>query len=176
MQRTLPGSTLHYDPAIHGSVDTLFSAMFAGGGLMLSQVAHIAGVEPYVIQNWVARGYLPAPVRKRYTCRQLCRILLIRMLRSVLVIEEICRLLSYVNGHLDDTSDDLVDDTELYIALVQLTGEDPPTVGDVLRDYREPFPGSRRRVEQVLEIMTLAYRAAEYRSEALGLMEKLDVK
>ena len=176
MQRILPGSTLRFDPELHGSAETLFSAMFAGGDLMLAQMSHIAGVEPYVIQNWVARGFLPPPVAKRYSRRQLCRILIINMLRSVLPLEEICRLLRYVNGHLDDISDDLVDDSVLYTALVDLTGEDPPEIGEVLPDYQEPFPGARRRVEQVLEIMLLSYRAAVLKEQAMGYIGRLDVK
>ena len=176
MQRILPGSTLHYDPAVHGSLENLFSAMFAGGDLMLAQMSHISGLEPYVIQNWVARDFLPPPVNKRYSRRQLCRVLIINMLRSVMTLDQICRMLTYVNGHLNDISDDLVDDSMLYIALVELTGESAPGIKDVLPDYREPFPGARRRVEQVLEIMTLAYRAVVYKEQALEYIGKLDVK
>ena len=176
MQRILPGSTLHYDDSIPGAVENLFSALYAGGDLMLAQVSHIADVEPYVIQNWVARRFLPPPVRKRYSRRQLCRILIIRAMRSVLPIDDICRLLSYVNGHLDDISDDLVDDAELYMALVELTGDDPPPVSRVLPDYREPFPGARRRVEQVLEIFTLLYRASVIKGQALEYMGRLDLQ
>ncbi|MBR3059797.1 MAG: DUF1836 domain-containing protein [Oscillospiraceae bacterium] len=176
MQRVLPGSTLQYDGSTPGSAEILLSALFAGGDLMLAQVAHISGLEPYVIQNWVARGFLPPPVAKRYSRRQLSRILIIHMLRSVLPLEEICRLLSYVNGHLDDISDDLVDDSALYTALVTLTEDDPPPIKTVLKDYREPFPGAQRRVEQVLEIMLLAYRAAMLKEEAQAYIGRLDLQ
>ena len=176
MQRVLPGSTLHYDGSTPGSAEILLSALFAGGDLMLAQVSHISGLEPYVIQNWVARGFLPPPVAKRYSRRQLSRILIIHMLRSVLPLEEICRLLSYVNGHLDDISDDLVDDSALYMALVALTEDDPPPIKTVLKDYREPFPGAQRRVEQVLEIMLLAYRAATLKEEAQAYIGRLDIQ
>ena len=176
MQRVLPGSTLHYDGSTPGSAEILLSALFAGGDLMLAQVSHISGLEPYVIQNWVARGFLPPPVAKRYSRRQLSRILIIHMLRSVLPLEEICRLLSYVNGHLDDISDDLVDDSALYMALVTLTEDDPPPIKTVLKDYREPFPGAQRRVEQVLEIMLLAYRAAMLKDEAQAYIGRLDIQ
>lgn len=176
MQRVLPGSTLHYDGSTPGSAEILLSALFAGGDLMLAQVSHISGLEPYVIQNWVARGFLPPPVAKRYSRRQLSRILIIHMLRSVLPLEEICRLLSYVNGHLDDISDDLVDDSALYMALVALTENDPPPIKTVLKDYREPFPGAQRRVEQVLEIMLLAYRAAMLKDEAQAYIGRLDIQ
>ena len=176
MQRVLPGSTLHYDGSTPGSAEILLSALFAGGDLMLAQVSHISGLEPYVIQNWVARGFLPPPVAKRYSRRQLSRILIIHMLRSVLPLEEICRLLSYVNGHLDDISDDLVDDSALYMALVALTEDDPPPIKTVLKDYREPFPGAQRRVEQVLEIMLLAYRAAMLKDETQAYIGRLDIQ
>ena len=176
MQRVLPGSTLHYDGSTPGSAEILLSALLAGGDLMLAQVSHISGLEPYVIQNWVARGFLPPPVAKRYSRRQLSRILIIHMLRSVLPLEEICRLLSYVNGHLDDISDDLVDDSALYMALVALTENDPPPIKTVLKDYREPFPGAQRRVEQVLEIMLLAYRAAMLKEEAQAYIGRLDIQ
>ena len=176
MQRVLPGSTLHYDGSTPGSAEILLSALFAGGDLMLAQVSHISGLEPYVIQNWVARGFLPPPVAKRYSRRQLSRILIIHMLRSVLPLEEICRLLSYVNGHLDDISDDLVDDSALYMALVALTEDDPPPIKTVLKDYREPFPGAQRLVEQVLEIMLLAYRAAMLKEEAQAYIGRLDIQ
>jgi DNA-binding transcriptional MerR regulator len=176
MQRQFPGSTLTYDSSLPGGAELLFSALFAGGDLMLAQVSHLAGLEPYVIQNWVARGYLPPPVNKRYSRRQLSRILIIRMLRSVLQIEDICRLLRYVNGHLDDTADDLVDDSALYMALVALTEEEPPPMAEVLREYQEPFPGAQRRVEQVLEIMVLAYRAAVLKEQAMAYLGTLDAK
>ena len=179
MQRVLPGSTLQYDGSTPGSAEILLSALFAGGDLMLAQVAHISGLEPYMIQNWVARGYLPPPVAKRYSRRQLSRILIIHMLRSVLPLEEICRLLRYVNGHLDDISDDLVDDAFLYMGLVTLIEagpEDPDPMKTALKDYREPFPGARRRVEQVLEIMLLAYRAAALKEEAQAYIGRLDIQ
>ncbi len=176
MQKKFPGSTISYDADIPGGAEIVFSALFAGGNLMLAQMAHISGLEPYVIQNWIARGFLPSPVNKRYNRSQLSRILLIRMLRTVLSIEDICRLLRYVNGHLDDTSDDLVDDSLLYMALVALLDDDPPSMQEVLKDYREPFPGAQRRVEQVLEIMVLAYRAAELKEQAEAYLSTLDEK
>ena len=119
MRRELPGSTLAFEDTFPQGAETLMAALFAGGDLMLSQVSHISGLEPYVIQNWVARGFLPPPVSKKYSRRQLSRILIVHMLRGVLPLESIVSLLSYVNGHLDDVSDDTVDDSRLYIWLIQ---------------------------------------------------------
>lgn len=178
MQRLLPGSTLTYDASYPGSAEQLLAAIYAGGDLMLSQVSHISGLEPHMIQNWVARGYLPPPKLKRYTRRQLSRILLINLLRSVLSLERICRLLSYVNGHLDDESDDTVDDSRLYIWLLDCITvpeeEAEAAVDRCLQAYAEPFPGAGRRLGQVLEILVTAYRASEQKKRAEEQIAALD--
>ena len=67
MQITMPGSVLKIDGARPEAADELLSSLFAGGGLVLSQVANVTGLEPYLIQNWVARGFLAPPEGKRYT-------------------------------------------------------------------------------------------------------------
>lgn len=59
MQWTIPGTTLSAQRQEADSVDKLFQSMFLAGGLTLSQVASITGLEPYTIQNWVKRGFLP---------------------------------------------------------------------------------------------------------------------
>ncbi len=47
---------------------------------------------------------------------------MINALKSTLSIEQICKLLSYINGALDDEGDDTIDDTELYGAFVLVAG------------------------------------------------------
>ena len=178
MQRELPGSTLRYDDSIPRGAETLMGALFAGGPLMLSQVSHISGLEPYVIQNWVARGFLPPPVGKKYSQRQLSRILLIHTLRGILTLENIVSLLSYVNGHLDDVSDDTVDDAQLYLWLIRCVhappGEEKAALAACLQEYEEPFPGARRRLEQVLEILITATAAASLQARAQAMIGGLD--
>ena len=175
MTRLLPGTTLELDVSRPEAAEQLMQALYMGGDLMLSQVCHISGLEPHVIQNWVARGYLAPPENKRYTQRQLCRILIIHMLRSILSLDLICRLLSYVNGHLDDESDDLVDDSKLYFWLVRLIcSPETPNYDLLLADYQEPFPGARRRVEQVLQIMHTAYLSSQLKQDAEERIARLD--
>lgn len=60
------------------------------------------------------------PVKKKYNRRQLSRIIIINMLKSALPMESICRLLSYVNGQLDDESDDIIDDSVMYLIFLRL--------------------------------------------------------
>ena len=110
MAKTLPGTTIAVDWNRPEEAETLLNSLFLAGGLMLSQVASLTGLEPYVIQNWVRRGFVAPPERKRYTRRQFSRIVLINMLKDSMQLDKICALLSYVNGELDDESDDLIDD------------------------------------------------------------------
>ena len=102
MVTTLPGTTIPVDWTRPEEAETLLNSLFLAGGLMLSQVASLTGLEPYVIQNWVRRGFVAPPERKRYSRSQFCRIVLINMLKDSMQLDKICALLSYVNGELDD--------------------------------------------------------------------------
>lgn len=179
MRWTIPGTVLQ---AQTEHIEDLFSSMFLAGGMVLSQVARVTGLEPHTIQNWVKRGYLTPPEKKRYTQRQLCRILIINMLRSALSMEQICGLLQYVNGHLDDETDDLIDDTQLYFLFVRLVEshrqketepERDAYLHRLLRQYEEPSPGARDRVETVLRIMMAAWAAARLRQAAENMIAQL---
>lgn len=182
MNWTIPGTvlTMPREDAVH--IEEQFSAMFLAGGIVLSQVSGITGLEPYTVQNWVKRGFLPPPEKKRYTLRQLCRILNINMLKSVLPMERICGMLTYINGQLDDESDDIIDDTTLYFMFVRLAAqakelyrsEDRDALLDqALQAYEEPVPGARARVKEVLRIMLTAWLAARMRQEAERMLAQL---
>ena len=183
MDWIIPGTTLTARREDAQFIEQQFKAMFFAGGMVLSQVAGITGLEPYTIQNWVKRGFLTKPVGKRYTLRQLCRILDINMFKSVMPLEQVCRLLSYVNGQLDDESDDMIDDSVLYFLFVRLAshfsvmhnpqGRDD-YLEEVLRDYAEPVPGARERVAKVLRIMLTAWAASQLRSLSEEMTKALD--
>ncbi len=170
MQWTIPGTVLIRERQDAIYIEKEFGAMFLGGGIMLSQVAAITGLEPYAVQNWVKRQLLPAPIQKRYDINQLCRILSINMLKRVLPMEQIVGLLTYINGELDDSSDDVIDDSHLYFMFVRLassfaTMQNPAgrdaAIDAALSDYAEPVPGAKARVEKVLRIMLTAWAAAQ---------------
>lgn len=182
MKWTLPGTVLEVDPTETEHLESVFSSMFLAGGMVLSQVASITGLEPYTIQNWVKRGYLSSPQKKRYTQRQLSRIMIINMLRAALPLEQICGLLQYINGHLDDEGDDLIDDTELYFLFVRLAAhhrqihngqERDDYLDKILADYKEPVPGAKERVKKVLRIMLTAWAASQLRQAAEGMVAQL---
>ena len=75
MNWILPGTVLEMDREEADQAEARISALFLAGGMVLSQVTDLTGLEPYTVQNWVKRGFLPPPVRKRYSRRQLCRII-----------------------------------------------------------------------------------------------------
>lgn len=182
MKWTLPGTVLEIPRKDAEQIEILFSSMFLAGGIALSQVSGITGLEPHTVQNWVKRGFLAPPEQKRYTMRQLCRIININMLKSVLPMERICGLLTYINGTLNDESDDIIDDSQLYFMFVRLAArikelyrqEDREAVLEqALTEYNEPVPGAKARVRQVLRIMLTAWLAARMRQEAETMLDTL---
>ena len=182
MNWSLPGTVLPARREDAPFIEQQFSAMFMGGGIALGQVATITGLEPYAIQNWVKRGFLPPPEHKRYNMNQLCRIITINMLKSVLPMERICGLIGYINGDLDDDTDDMIDDAKLYFMFVRLAsgfslmhngeGRDS-AIGQILSDYKEPVPGAKERVEKVLRIMLTAWAADLLNKETNKMVEAL---
>ena len=182
MEWILPGTMLKARAEDAGNVEALFQPMFLAGGMVLSQVASITGLEPYIIQNWVKRGFLSPPQNKRYTLRQLCRILNINMLKGVLPMERICGMLGYINGQLDDEGDDTIDDSQLYFMFVKLaahareldqSGAWQEAIDRVLAGYQEIIPGARERIGKVLRVMLIAYIAARMKEEAENLLTDL---
>ena len=182
MKWLIPGTVLSAEREDAQYIENQFTSMFFGGGMVLSQVAGVTGLEPYTVQNWVKRELLPPPDHKRYDMNQLCRIININMLKNVLPMERICGLLTYINGDLDDASDDIIDDAKLYFMFVKLaagfsTMQNPAgrdaAIDAVLSDYAEPVPGARERVRKVLCIMLTAWAAAQLQQAAEKMLQEL---
>lgn len=182
MQWTIPGTTLNCPQEDAAHIAQQFASMFMGGGMVLSQVTAISGLETHMVQNWVRRGFLPPPIRKRYDQNQLCRILIINTLRSVMSLEDICKLLGYINGELWDSSDDTIDDSLLFFIFVrlaarirQLLPEDDTdrVIEEELQAYKEPVPQTRQRVKSVLGIMLTAYLAARMSQQASDMLNQI---
>ena len=182
MNWTVPGTVLQIRREDADGVEGMFATMFLAGGMVLSQVASITGLEPYTVQNWVKRGFLPPPQHKRYSMAQLCRIIHINMLKGVLPLEKICSLLEYINGRLDQEQDDIIDDAKLYFLFVRLAArakqlDDPraweTAMSEALKDYREPVPGARERIENALRVMLTAWIAARMSQAADRMLTEL---
>ena len=182
MQWTIPGTVLQADEQDAEHIEAILQPMFLAGGMVLSQVASITGLEPYIIQNWVKRGFLSPPQNKRYTLRQLCRILIINTLKGALPMDRICGMLGYINGILNDESDDIIDDSVLYFMFVRLVSRAKEldradhwesAIEAVLADYQEPCPGARARIAKVLRIMVVGHISSRMKQEAEMLLSEL---
>lgn len=182
MKWNIPGTALQIEEQEIARIPELLRSMFLAGGIQLGQVCSVTGLESHTVQNWVKRGYLSAPVKKRYDLEQLCRIITVNMLRPALPLEQICGLLQYINGDLTREDDDLIDDSTLYFLFLRLAdhhrkqqaGQDREDyMAQLLEDYREPVPGARERVEKVLRIMLTAWAASQLRLKAQSMTAQL---
>ena len=185
MQWTIPGTVLVALRETDGDSEQMIRAMFLGGDISLAQVTAVTGLEPYTVQNWAKRGFLTAPVRKKYSLNQLCRIVNINMLRGVFSLERTCGLLSYINGQLDCEADDIIGDAALYFMFVSLASRAQQLtkpeaceriLAEMLRDYNEPYPGARERISEVLKVMLTAYLASRMRISADSMLADLEKK
>ena len=182
MNWIIPGTTLEGLRSNADRTDGLFQSMFLAGGLTLSQVASVTGLEPYTIQNWVKRGFLSSPVGKRYDMEQVCRILNINILKGAVPLEQIVKLMAYLNGDLTDEGDDLVDDTMLFFLFVRLAARARHIGGtkawddalvEVTEDYIEPVPGAREKLIKVLKVMLTVWCANQLKLQADKMMEEM---
>ena len=183
MNWSIPGTILQIPRQDAEHIEDVFKSMFLGGGIVLSQVCSVTGLGAYTVQNWVKRGFLSPPLNKRYTLRQLCRILNINMLKGILPMERICGMLGYINGQLNDESDDIIDDSALYFMFVKLAARSKElfrqeardaVLEEYLADYAEPVPGSRERVKNVLRVMLTAWLAARMQQEAENMLNSME--
>lgn len=127
MNRNVPGTTLKYSEQAKEAAFSLVSPVLeATGGLTLSQLSKLTGLEGSTIQNWIKRGWVSSTKGKKYSEQQVVRVLLINMLRGAMKLEDIAKLMNYVNGDVEDTSDDIIADVALYNILCRiiLTAED----------------------------------------------------
>ena len=113
---------------------------------------------------------------------QVCRIINMNLLKGCLPLEQICSLMTYLNGCLTDESDDLIDDTRLYFMFVRLAARARQVGGDkewedalqeITADYVEPIPGARDKLIKVLRIMLTVWAANSMRTAAERMISEL---
>lgn len=185
MKTCLPGTTIEIAEMCADSSRRMFEGIFAAGGITLSQVSVMTGLEPYMVQNWVKRKFISPPQRRQYSADQFARIVIINMLRESLQLDCICSLLTYINGQMNDESDDLISDSELYHRYVELicyTGgivKNKVSVREaaerVAEGYIEPVEGARERLIRILQIMAYAHYATVARHAAEEMLAELEV-
>lgn len=183
MATKYPGTTIEVLTLRKGSSRILFDGIFAAGGITLSQVSNMTGLEPYLIQNWVKRKFVSSPVKKLYSKEQFARIIIINMLRESLQIESICNLLQVIGGAIDNEFDDLIKDDELYHRYFDMICEEDIDISDkvnVLKiaqsaaeGFEQQIPGSKDKLVRILQIMIYAHTAAQLRDSAKELLSTL---
>lgn len=181
-ETTLPGAVLRFDDS--GGMFAKFKPLIdATDGLTLGQVCAVTGLEPSTIQNWIKRGYVAHPVKKKYRERQLARILLIASLRDCMKIESIGLLMRFINGNADDESDDIIREEQLYdyfCAVVAGAGDNIPSldgaapiVERAIAGYTSPKEGAKERLADALCVMAYAYAASRYKQKAEQMLDSL---
>ena len=156
----------------------------ATGGLSLSQVCAVTGLEGSTIQNWVKRGWVAHPKGKKYEEIHIARILIINALKECIKLEHIAMLMVFVNGSTDDPGDDIIRESELYNYLckaLQLLGKADDlsrggvesVVAAVIRDYQGPTPDARDKLRKALTVMIFACVTTDVKRRTEAMMEQV---
>lgn len=173
--RVIPGTSLEYANE-GGMFDMLRPLIKATDGLTLSQVCAVTNLEPFIIQNWVKRGFVAHPLNKKYRERQLARILLISSLRESMRLETIGELMALINGSADDENDDIISEEALYdnfCAVIMRVSENAfrldeteKLIDSQLKNYKSNKKDAKKRLKDALAVMVYAYCASEYKKLA----------
>lgn len=183
---TIPGTII---PETHGTTNARFlTGIFAGtSSLMLSQIREMTGLDASALQNWVKRGWVSPPQNRRYNIDQVARILIINMIREAFQLEKIASLLAYVNGSVNDRSDDIIPESKLYeyICTVkeQYKGRDvnetvalKACIDEVTKDYVEVMQGAGERLRIALEIIIIAVSSVQLKKQADRLLGEIGMQ
>ena len=162
----------------------LKKVFFVSEGVMLTQIRDISGIDSSTLQNWTKRGWVANAKLKKYNMDQVAHILIINMLRSCMQLEHIAFLIQYINGSVEDRSDDIITDSQLYDYICRIlehiinTGdcsleEIAEYVAKITEDYVEPVDGARERLNRALEIIVVTYYSTLLKRRATTLLENL---
>ena len=177
MIELLPGTKI--ETVIDGNTaDRILAPMFLSGGLVLSQVSQITGLEGHTVQNWIKRKHLSPPENKRYTRDQLCRIMNINILKESFTLDQIDVILNYTKNGIKGGGCP-VSDSDLYSyfigALVSSRVKKlDKAIDSVIMDIKTKYVITGQRLSEVLGIMVTAHEASQINRQAVVLFERLD--
>lgn len=181
MSCVYPGTTIEVIKLERSDSRRLFDGIFATGGITLSQVCTMTGLEPYLVQNWVKRGFVSSPVKRVYSRSQFARIVIINMLREALQLEQICELVKSIGNSEGSLADD-----EVYHTYVDMVAD-----GSIDLDKSEAILAVAKKaanelvlhtktdtdvskIADILRVMIYAYAAAQLRKSAEIIISNLD--
>ena len=165
-------------------LEFLNKIFFISNGVMLTQIREISGIDGSTLQNWTKRGWVANSKYKKYDINQVAHILIINMLRSCMQLDKIAYLIEYINGSVDDRSDDIIEDAVLYDYICRILDKlmtyDVCSLGSIREaieeetaEYREVMPGARERLSRALEIIIVAYYASIIKKHSDALVDEL---
>jgi len=180
-QKKQPG--MSSNPADKG-FERIEMLLAATGGLSLSQVCAVTGLEGSTIQNWVKRGWVEHPIGKKYEEVHIARIMIINALKECIKLEHIALLMSYVNGRPGDEASEIIKESTLYSYLCEALRQSSQTddhsksgvesvINDVIKDYRNPNPDSRVRIRKALTLMMFACVCTDVKRRTEAMMGQI---
>ena len=181
----IPGTKLKKSETEHlTGLAFLKKVFFVSEGVMLTQIRDISGIDSSTLQNWTKRGWVTNAKLKKYNIDQVAHILIINMLRSCMQLDHIAFLIHYINGDVEDTSDDIISDSILYDyicrILERISAQEEialNSIGEVVEeitvDYVEPLDGARERLNRALEVIVVTYYSALLKGHTARLLETL---
>lgn len=181
----IPGTKLHRsDMGGVTGLEFLSKIFFISDGVMLTQIRDISGIDGSTLQNWTKRGWVCNSKYKKYDINQIAHILIINMLRSCMQLDKIAFLTEYINGSVDDRSDDIIEDSVFYDYICKILdklmtydlcslGSIRQAIEDEISGYEEVMPGARERLTKALEIIVVAYYASLIKKHADSLTDDL---
>jgi DNA-binding transcriptional MerR regulator len=146
------GATIKFDARGFEQVEHLLAAT---GGLSLSQVCSITGIEATTIQNWVKRGWVEHPDGKKYGETHIARILIINSLKECIKLEHISLLMEYIKGKQKSTNVvGLIKESDVFTCLCRALSE----IGNVNAMARGGVESVAERAVSDLKGITLAVK------------------
>lgn len=181
---TLPGSAKGQADQGEKGFAKIEVLLEATGGLSLSQVCVVTGLEASTIQNWVKRGWVAHPIGKRYEEIHIARILIINALKDCIKLEHIAKLMIYLNGKAKDGSDAIIKESVLYNYLCEAMkrsgqmgdsskGGVESVVESVIRDYKSPNPDDRIKLRKALTLMMFACVCTDVKRRTEAMMGQI---
>ena len=165
-------------------IEFLKKMFFISSGVMLSQIRDVSGIDGSTLQNWTKRGWVENSKLKKYNINQVAHILIINMLRSCMQLDKIAFLIQYINGSVNDRSDDIIEDAVLYDYICKILdtlmtyevcslGSIREAISKITADYSETVQGAKERLTNALEIIVIAYYAALIKRHSDNMLDDL---
>lgn len=185
----IPGTTIKYTQQAREEAFTVAvePVIEVTGGLTLSQLSKLTGLEGSTIQNWIKRGWVSPTRSKKYSSQQVLRILIINMLRGAMRLDDIAELMHCINGDVEDTSDDIVNETAFYNMLCEIIFSaeeqkrfDESTLYKLIDKSLSEHPNAvisdAEKIRKAMYIMVIAYHSgcliSEMQRELGEVLEK----